>query len=178
MKRILLFLLIPVMALSSCTEEDVDDLVTPRTEVPANMVGQWLYGTFSMIDYWKYDGSYVGNAFELSTAFDFKKNGEAEFYFIAGGTTYGCINQAFVYKKGTVEFSDNKSFTFYPVKGNSRGYYSCGSSSNFERDLLDSEKTPQTYYYTFETDDYGKEYMVIRFDPGDEYGSYFKPTQW
>ncbi|SDK97317.1 hypothetical protein SAMN05421823_10432 [Catalinimonas alkaloidigena] len=165
------------LMLSSCIEDDPAPQ-TPRSEVPAKMQGQWMYGTFSMTDFWKYDGSYVGNAFELAVAFDFKKNGEIEMYFMSSSAYYNCRTQAFTYEKGTVEFHDNNSFTMHPTEGSYRGFYTCSPSQNFNRKAKPDELKASTYYYTFETDEYGKEHLVIRFSPDDEDGSYFRPMQW
>src|SRR4051812_13587248 len=111
MKKILFYLLIPVFLLS-CKKQDKEEM-TPRSEVPDEMVGQWLYGNFSMSDFWRYDGSYVGNAFELAVAFNFTQDGHYEFYFASTARDYACQTQAFTYSKGTVVFNDDNSFTVY-----------------------------------------------------------------
>jgi hypothetical protein len=82
-------------------------------------LGQWLHGNFSMTEYWAYDGSYVGNAFEQSIAFDFNADGSYEQYYAAQTNDWGCSTQAFSYSKGTVVFTDS-SFTVYPTEGNFR----------------------------------------------------------
>lgn len=177
MKRILLYLLIPVLMLSSCTEDD-PEFDTPRTAVPADMVGKWMYGSFNMIQFWKYDGSYEGPGFQLAVVFNFNQEGLYEYYFAAETNNYGCKTQAFSFHKGTVEFHDNNSFTIHPQEGNYRGFYNCSPDSNFNREPNADELKSQTFYYSFEEDSYGKEYLVIRFDADDEQGSYFKPTDW
>ncbi len=177
MKKMILSLLAAVMLFSSCTEEDIGPN-TPRTDAPANMVGNWMYGSFNMIDFWKYDGTYAGKGFQLSVVFTFTPKGEYEYYFASEANNYGCTTQAFTYHKGTVEFHNNNSFTIYPHKGNYRGFYNCSPDRNFNRDAQDDELKVQTYYYTFETDEFGKEYMVVRFNEGDAQGSYFKPVTW
>jgi len=179
MKKILVlpFLL---MVLFSCKKTDLADPMTPppgSVTTPTEAVGQWLYGTFSMTEFWAYDGSYLGNAFELSVAFDFKADGTYEEYFISQANNYGCSTQALAFYKGTVTFTDT-SFTVHPASGHFKGFYSCAPSSNFDRDAAQSELTDQTYYYTFETDTYGKKWFVVRFNPTDEYPSYFAPTNW
>ena len=176
-KAIFSFLIIASFA--SCKEDPITnvDPNNPNGHVVSEAVGQWLHGNFSMTEYWAYDGSYVGNAFEQSVAFDFNADGSYEQYYAAQTNDWGCSTQAFSYSKGTVVFTDS-SFTVYPTEGNFRGYYSCSPQYNFDRDADPSELKVQTYYYTFETDEFGKKWLVIRFDPSDEYPSYFGPTTW
>ena len=176
----LIIILMAVITLASCKKDEIDPGIgSPDfSEAPDEMVGQWLYGTFSMTEFWGYDGSYQGNAFEMSVAFDFTDNGEYEMYFIAVANNYGCRTEGFTYTKGYVDWSIDGQFTVTPEEGNYRGFYSCTPQYNFERAMTESELTSQTYYYTFETDEFGKEYMVIRFDPADEFGTYFSATTW
>ncbi len=177
MKRVLFYLMIPVV-LFSCKKEDLQVEVTPRSKVPAELVGKWLRGNFSMTDFWKYDGSYVGNAYTSSQAFNFSKDGHYEFFLMINTTDYNCQTQGFTYQKGTVFFNDDNSFTVYPNEGNYRGFYSCVPGKNFNRPAEKSELKPATYYYDLETDSNSAEWMVIRFKKNDQNGSYFKPVNW
>ncbi|MEO6167852.1 MAG: hypothetical protein ABIO46_13130 [Chitinophagales bacterium] len=88
-----------------------------------------------------------------------------------------CRTEAFSYNKGTIIFDKaNRSITVYPAEGNFRGFYSCIPSSNFERDAAPAELKIQTLYYEYEADANGKKWMIIEFNPNDEYGSYFAPA--
>lgn len=152
---------------------------TPRSEVPDEMVGKWLNGNFSMTDWYDYTGSWTGNAYERSTAFDLKKNGDASFFLIVQTYDGYCRTQGMTDLQGTVKFDEaNHSFTLYPQQGRYRGFYSCQSDRNFDRAAGADELKAATYYYSFETIG-GVKYMVIRFSPGDsEEGSYFKASSW
>lgn len=179
MKKILLLPFF-FIALFSC--KPTDQVVPsapppPASTTPSAALGKWLYGTFSMSEFWGYDGSFLGNAFELSVAFSFNADGTYEEYFISQANDYGCSTQALAFYKGYVTFTDS-SFTVYPSQAQFKGFYSCFPSSNFDRDALASELTVQTYYYSFETDGNGKKWMVVRFNPDDEYPSYFAATSW
>lgn len=157
------------------------DNSTPRTNVPTAMQGQWLSGTFSMSEWWSYDGTqYEGNPYERSVAFNLSPNGDAEFYLAVATYNGACRTEGFTYQKGTVAFNEAAhSFTFYPQQGNYRGLYSCTPGSNFDRDALASELHAVTYYYSFETDELGKEWMLIRFSADEtEFPSYFQETNW
>ncbi len=66
-----------------------------------------------------------------------------------------------------------------PQQGNYRDLCSCAPGSNFDRSATEDELKPITYYWTMRTDEYGKEWMVIRFIPDiPKAGSYFKATTW
>lgn len=179
MKQYLFLLMIALMTFSSC-KKNKEEEITPRSEVPSDLVGQWMYGNFSMTEFWQYDGTYSGNAFELAVAFHFKPGGDVEYYFVTGGTSYGCRTEALVYNKGTVQFNGDDSFTVYPTEGRSRGFYKgCASSyENYDKQLTKADLTPQTYYYTFEPASNGKQQLVIRFKKSDVNGSAFRSVNW
>lgn len=67
-----------VAALSTSCKKDSD--VIPGGRVDSDIVGKWMYGSFSMSDFWTYNGTYAGKPFELAVVFDFKSNGTYEKY--------------------------------------------------------------------------------------------------
>lgn len=149
--------------------------------IPAELVGKWLNGTFSMSNWWSYDGKkYLGNPYTRSVAFDFSKSGEAKFYLIIKTNSGYCTTEAFTFLEGTITINEaQRSFTLVPTKGNYRGFYSCAPGSNFNRPAKPEELKSTTYYWTMEKGNDGQKQMVIRFSPGTEAaGSYFKPTEW
>ena len=181
MKKLISCLLL-LATLSSCKKDNpvpspITD-PTPTSYVPSEVLGQWLYGTFSMSEFWSYDGSYLGNAFELSVAFTFSADGHYEQFVASSVNNYGCRSDGFSYFKGTVNFYESDSFTVHPTEGNFRGFYNCTPQYNFNRPAASSELADQTFYYSFETDELGKKWMLIRFHPDDEYPSYFAQTTW
>jgi len=172
-----------VMLMASC-EKDGDDILisnTPRSEVPAQLTGKWQNGTFSMSNWWSYNGTkYEGNPYTRSTSFNFSKNGDAEFFQVIKTYNGSCATEGFTYYKGSVKFNDaDNSFTVYPQKGNYRGYYSCASGSNFNRAAEKNELKPITLYWSEETLN-GQKYMVVAFTPGavESEKVYFKPSNW
>ncbi len=105
----------------------------PRSKVPAELVGgYWQAGSFSMTQFSNYDGSYAGQAFEISTGYKFiNDKGDAEEYFYYTNTSYYCRDQILGYRKGTVVFDQQaKTFKFYAVSGNYRRFDACGSSQS------------------------------------------------
>jgi hypothetical protein len=182
MKQIILSLATMVL-LASCSKDE-DTKPTPGNpgnpgngNAPAEIVGQWQHGTFAMADYWGYDGSYQGNPFTQTIAFDFKSDGTYEMYYAGQTNNYGCINDAFSYFKGVVQFGDS-TFTTVPTEGRYRGYYSCTPQYNFNRPAAAHELKTQTYYYHFETDVNNKKWLVIGFIPTDPYPSFFSASTW
>ncbi|QNF34696.1 hypothetical protein HUW51_18910 [Adhaeribacter swui] len=175
----LVSLMLPSCFLFGDDDED-DPKPAPRSEVPAALAHKWLAGQFSMTEFWKYDGSYSGNAFEMGIAFDFKANGDAEFYMVTGGTSMGCRTESFIYKKGTVLFNNNNSFTFYPTEGRKRGYYrGCAASyDDYDEKYTSKDLKPETYFYTIEKNSNGQDQLVTRFKVTDAAGTYFRVVNW
>ena len=76
----------------------------PKTEVPANLQGNWMYGNFSMTEYWSANPStYIGNAFEFAIAFKFNANGTYEQYFTSRTVSGSISTYHQSLTKGTVE---------------------------------------------------------------------------
>ncbi|HEX8529806.1 MAG TPA: hypothetical protein VF646_07275 [Cytophagales bacterium] len=151
----------------------------PVSKVPADVVGKWNGGHFSWGEFWTQDGSYSGNAVEVGIAFDFKADGTCEFYFVTGGTSFGCRTEAFVYEKGTVAFSGN-AFTFTPTEGSARGFYKgCASSyKNYNKKHTPDQLKPTTYYYALEKDSQGNNQLIIRFKPDAQNYTTFYRANW
>jgi hypothetical protein len=178
MKKVLLVVM-SLVILASC-KKDKDNDPSPAVNygnVTPEAVGKWLHGTFSMTEFWGYDGSYHGNAFSQSVAFTFNADGTYEMFYTGQTNYYGCTQDGFSNFKGYVVFTDS-SFTVHPQSGRFRGYYNCLSYSNFDRPAAANELKVQTYYYNYETDTNNKKWMVVRFDPADQYPSYFEETSW
>ena len=182
----LILILTTLVVFASCNKDD-DDNATPggngggnggsNGNVPAEILGKWSHGTFAMADYWGYDGSYQGNPFSQTIAFDFKSNGTYEMFYIGQTNNFGCVTDAFSYFKGTVHFQDS-TFTVTPTEGRFRGYYTCTPQYNFDRPALQEELESETYYYHFETDANNEKWLVIGFEPNAPYPSFFSQTMW
>jgi hypothetical protein len=156
-------------------------MISFRQPVPEELVGKWLNGTFSMNNWWAYDGrEYLGNPYSRSAAFHFNKNGDAEFYLAVKNHTGNCSTEAFTFFKGAVSFNDaENSFTLTPAKGNFRVFYSCTPRLNTDRKARAEELKPTTYYWSMETDAQDKTWLVIRFSRDkNAAATYFKSTRW
>jgi hypothetical protein len=148
MKQIFILAALTVLTLTACKKDKLDTIPDdfPRTDVPGELQGSWMYGYFSMTEYWSRDPStYVGNAFELAIAFTFNANGTYKQYFTSktGGTAF--IQSV---TDGTVEVdATTKSFKTHPFKAHYRKTEN--GSVVEERDLTGTELTSAaTYTYT------------------------------
>lgn len=145
--------------------------------IPASMEGYWFNGVFSLDEFWQYDGTYVGKISENARAFVFNPNGESELYVTSMfRPTVGCKVETFSHFKGSIVFDEaNQSFTLTPTSGNYRVFSNCAPSQNLNRPATEEElvKNTTTYYYHFEEIG-GINYMVVKFNPTDTHGSYFK----
>ncbi len=116
----------------------------------------------------------------MGLAFDFKPNGDCEFYMATGGTNIGCRTESFIYKKGTVQFYDKNSFTFYPTKGNLRGFSrGCAAAyDDYDRKAEGKDLEPQTYYFTLQQDSNGRDQLITRFEENSTSGTTFQVANW
>lgn len=184
MKRKLFFLLsMLVLVTISCSKDNIgDDIITdtPRTQVPDGLTGQWLNGDFKMSKWWNYRGQVPGDDYEPSKAFVLKKNGDAEYFEVKRSKDNVCITETLIFFSGTVAFDTaDQKFTFYPRKGNLRGFYSCKPFDNFDRRAEEHELNSIEFYWTKKTDDDGQRWLITRFtnDPDAE-RKHFKATHW
>ncbi|WP_128548338.1 hypothetical protein [Larkinella soli] len=174
MKKVLLSLLALVCLTAACKKDA--DTIDPaiQSKTPEEAVGKWMYGTFSMSNFWTYDGKYGGKPYEQALVLDFKANGTYEQYIINAVTSYNCKTEAFTYMKGKVKFDEEAgTFTLTPTEGNYRGFYSCYPSQNFKRDARKDELRQETFYY--ETDG-GRGVHIST--GGNQKGYYLKGTDW
>ncbi len=178
MKTLIFVMLSFVLFGTGCTEdESVTDL---EGTIPSATAGQWMYGSFSMSDFWSYNGQYQGKPFELAVIFDFKSNGSYEKYFIGATRDYSnCRTEAFTFEKGRVTFDEAAgTFTTVPTEGTYRGFYSCFPKNNSNRKMTNAEMKTQTYYYKVVNGNNGKNNLEVRFQKSDPNFSTFYPTSW
>ncbi len=148
---------LPLIALTallgSCEKKEINenDLYGngSHTIVPDSIQGNWMYGNFSMTEYWEQNpDSYIGNAFEMAIAFTFNANGTYDHYFTSktvsgGNTTY---HQSVT--KGTIEVNEAlKTITTHAISAHYKRTQNGITVEN--RDLEQSEIT-QTTTYTYE----------------------------
>lgn len=135
----------------------------PRTAVPAGMQGVWMYGNFSMTEYWSQNpADYLGNAFEYAIAFKLNANGTYEQYF----TSKNVIGLSVIYhqslSKGTVEI--NEATNTMVTHANTAHYKQTQNGQTKEdRDLEKSEMTIHiNYKYELKTEENGTKAIYFK----------------
>ena len=162
MRQIFIVTALAALSLTACKKEKLDRIPDslPRTEVPGEVQGSWMYGYFSMTEYWSRDPStYVGNAFEMAFAFTFNADGTYKQYFTSavGGTTY--IQSV---TDGTVEIDpETKTIKTHPYKAHYRKTQNGRVVE--ERDLTDDETSgTTTYTYTTGVENSGTKALYLK----------------
>ncbi|WP_224998495.1 hypothetical protein [Cesiribacter sp. SM1] len=180
MKKYLFSLLAIMMLATACETEDVAPAIDGG-HVPGEVVGKWMWGSFSYSNFWSYDGQYAGKPWEQALVLVFKANGEFEEYVINATTSYNCKTEAFTFLKGAVDFNEAEgTFTLTPTEGNYRGFYSCTPGSNFNRAATAQElqELTKSYYYTKMVKE-GKTYFVMSSVQSNlETGIHMEQTSW
>ena len=154
-KLTLLFTALIAVATISCSKSSSNprNPDSPQTTVPTELRGNWMYGNFSMTEYWSQDPEdYLGNGLEFAFAFTFNADGSYTQYFTSGSVTTGIVTYQQSVTKGTVEVNEtSKTIITHPTKA----HYKRTSNRQVveERDLDDGELNGATTY-TYST---GKE---------------------
>jgi hypothetical protein len=174
MKKLILSTVITCMALLGACQKDkakkstIDNTIAcpenPRTSVSANLQGNWMYGNFSMTEYWSTNPStYLGNALQFAIAFKFNANGTYEQYFTSSSVSSGVTTYQQSVTKGTVVVDEtNKTIKTYACSA--RYKRTRNGQTIEERDLAKSELTLLTNYtYTSGTEPNGTKaiYLVL-----------------
>lgn len=119
----------------------------PKTNVPAELTGNWMYGNFSMTEYWSQDPSeYLGNGLEFVFAFTFNPNGTYTQYFTSGSAIGGVVTYQQSVTQGTMEVNTaTKTFITHPSKAHYKR--TVNSQVAEERDLGKSELNGGNFIY-------------------------------
>lgn len=128
----------------------------PRTSISAALQGGWMYGYFSMTEYWSQNPSdYIGNGFEFAIAFKFNADGTYEQYFTSSTVSGGVRTYQQSVSKGTAVLDEaNKTLKTYACSAHYKR--TRNNQTVEERDLLKSEITTlTTYSYTTGTEPNG-----------------------
>ena len=114
------------------------EIITPRTEVPDEIVGAWENGPIDFALWENYQQGYYGgpNAVNSREAMVFSKNGDAKYYRyeLAHG-----VSEELIDCTGTVTFNQDATLTFYPVQGRKRFYDTQDANNNKDTTLTATE---------------------------------------
>ncbi|GAB3521583.1 hypothetical protein [Emticicia fontis] len=149
---------------------EVDDIKAeygrgPKTEVPMSIQGSWMFGNFSMTEYWSQEpASYTGNALQLAIAFKFNDNGTFEQYFTSGITSNTSQTYQQSVTKGTIEIDASaKTITTHAY---SSKYRRTVNGKIVEDRQLDADEMTKdnTYHYTLDTEANGTRVINLTID--------------
>jgi hypothetical protein len=171
MKKLLLISVILLsMATIACEKDEKINNTTdsiacpenPRVNVSSDLQGKWMYGNFSMTEYWSTNPStYLGNALQFAIAFKFNANGTYEQYFTSSSVTAGITTYQQSVTKGTVVFDEiNKTIKTYACSAHYKR--TRNGQTVEERDMAKSELTAVTNYtYTSGTETNGTRHLKL-----------------
>jgi hypothetical protein len=118
----------------------------PRAAVTANLQGNWMFGQFSMTEYWSQNpATYLGNALQFAIAFKFNADGTYEQYFTSSSVSAGTTTYQQSVTKGSVVI-DETGKTIKTYACSSRYKRTKNGQTVEERDLAKSEITTLTNY--------------------------------
>ncbi len=150
-------------------------------DLPSSVVSNEIAGEWASNNSWTdivdvYNGQVIGNNWQTGKVFHFPKDGKnAEFYITANAGLYMKTATRAI---GTVEFLDDNSFIFHACKAHYKGWQN--GRLTVDRDATASEVSgeglTQRYYYSFDNSG-SATWMVIKFDPNDDYGTSFEKVQ-
>lgn len=171
MKKILFSFVILLSIVAIACEKDentnvdtgsIDCPENPRANVSANLQGKWMYGNFSMTEYWNTNPStYLGNALQFAIAFKFNANGTYEQYFTSSSVSAGITTYQQSVTKGTIVFDEiNKTIKTYACSAHYKR--TRNGQTIEERDLAKSELTAITSYtYTSGSETNGTRHIKL-----------------
>jgi hypothetical protein len=156
-----------IFALSfvSCKEspngpnDDKTDEKTPRTSVPAALVGEWQTGTVSSVNFYNPTTGVWGAPSGTGMFFKFTQDGYYEKGVLLQSSLYGHTSTFFAYNKGTMTVEDNM-IVLYPTYGKIKSVDNMVQENNYEKpDELKSE----TMLWEKGFDEYGLETLWLRY---------------
>lgn len=153
--------------LGSCEKEEIieNDVYGngPRTSVSGSIQGNWMYGNFSMTEYWGQNpADYIGNAFEMAIAFTLNNNGTYDHYFTSKTVSGGVTTYHQSVTKGTIVVNEAlKTITTYAKSAHYKQTKNGTTTEN--RDLSESEITKTTMYtYELRTEANGTQALYLK----------------
>ena len=177
MKKVLLALLVfvHVFGITGCGKdnEGTDNNGAPRTEVPSELQGSWMWangGSIGVFD--SNTGVYQGPEIGMAQKITFNADGTGEIMNYIGSQT----DKYYIFQKGTfVVDITKKEVTFHVVSGT---YEKNGSKRKLAGDeLYPQQRGSETFYYNV-ANEAGKTYMYKKDNPNAENEDYMHSTQF
>jgi len=145
------------------TNDTIPCTGNPRSNVNTNLQGVWMYGQFSLTEYWSTNpGTYLGNALQFAIAFKFNANGTFEQYFTSSSVSGTVVTYQQSVTKGSVVIDEaTKTIKTYDCSAH---YKRTRNGVTLEdRDMRPDELTGQsTYTYTEGTEPNGTKAIYLK----------------
>jgi hypothetical protein len=142
-------LLTTMVACESSASTMVDPDPEPATNVPAELIGQWLHGIVSMSGYVDaYSGLWLDNAYGTSVMFQFAPDGTYKQTILIKTSAYSCRMQVYIYNEGKATF-DGAAIETYPTSGTVKSMDTCNAANNYTRPDDLTRKQGQSYGWHF-----------------------------
>lgn len=158
-------------------EKDVYDNDSRTNNIPNLLKGKWIYGNFSMTEYWgKNLPDHIGNDFEMAITFTFNANGTYDYYFSSKTVNGSVTTHHQSVTKGTLEVNEDlKTITTH---AKSAHYKQTRNGATIEnRDLAESEITKTTTYnYELATEINGAKAIYLTLNGTGTVLKFFKKT--
>jgi uncharacterized lipoprotein NlpE involved in copper resistance len=176
MKRVVIAILVcmHVFGIIGCGKDNEGDgnNGTPRTEVPAELQGSWIWangGSIAVFD--ANTGVYRGPEIGMAQKITFNADGTGEIMNYIGSQT----DKYYIFQKGTYVVDKTKNqVTFHVVSGT---YEKNGSKRKLAGDeLYPGQRGSDTFYYNVVTAD--KTYMYKKDDPNADNEDYIHSTRF
>lgn len=159
MKYLLIILLFIV---AGCKKESNE-----TKNIPANISGQWIRGSFDLSEFWNYDGTQIQQA-ATTDGLDIKDDGTVLQYtvFFPTDAQQGCNPQKLMYRKGSIELnSTDSSFVIRYKEGRYKEFFqNCNGKVNVDH-VLNSDSLSKIsltgFYKVIESD--GKKLFGISY---------------
>ena len=169
MKKIFLFLISASFVMTACSQKKnpisavgKTTAVKSKAVVPGLLQGSWMYGNFSMTEFWSQNPSeFLGNALEFAIAFKFTADGKYEQYFTAKSVQLGVTTYQQSVTKGTIEIDTvAKTIRTYPATSHYKR--TRGSKVEQEQDMAKSELSVTSYSYTTGNEPNGTQALYLK----------------
>jgi hypothetical protein len=138
-----------------------DGATTPRTDVPAELVGTWYHGEVSPSNFYDPASSHWDNAYGEGMFYSLTADGHYESGCRIYTSSYGCNDAALFWRRGTVAVDPaTGSFTLYPRKAIPHSISDCHPEWNYTKPI---SKDPETIYWQFGDDGYGSTALLLAY---------------
>ncbi len=137
---------------------------TPRTSVPAELVGTWYHGEVSPSNFYDSLSGSWDNAYGEGLFYGFTSDGQFQWGYRVYSSSYSCNDVAMFWKKGTVTVDTvNHTFTIHPTEAILHSTDDCHPEWNYTKQI---PKDPETVYWGIGDDGYGSTALLLAYANG------------